>query len=264
MPWNPSPISQSITASTLLTQQLNQQIAGLATQSFGPFTVTGIGYEILFNSGRTTAGAVPFCQVQLEWTDSSTGLVLGTDTWFCPMGPSGTELFPIYGHGPSKADQVTIIITSEETSATTNTIYNVSLFQNSRVYTTDDWRWNNSQIATANTPPGFTLSTQPSDESCLGASSIAVPVSSSITRIFGMFNGPINWCYTSSGPAITNQALTIQMLPTTPYANNKLFSGQPPANMQLIGARAPYQVTFTNNSSTTVLDLTFTGICQPI
>lgn len=261
---------QSVTSSLISTMVTGQTLSGGGNaNSYGPYNVNQVGYEILFGAMKASgAGAQtnPFCLVQLVWSDSVTGVTLGSDTWTCPIAGAfaANGQFPIYGRGPTKGDQVTINIQNLD-SVSMN--YNVSLFQNARTYATDDWRWNNSilTLGGVTAPTGYTLGGIPYDESILGQSNLTVPATTGVvSRLFGMFNGPCNFDMAGSGPAASNVSVTLQQTPTTVYGNNKIFAaneaGTPTA---YIGPRGPINITIANTGST-ILTCTFTTIVQPI
>jgi hypothetical protein len=268
MPWNPSPNTVAQTGSQLLTPA-----AGLGTvtatggsfTSYGPYPISGTGYEILFSAAVNSSGTStnPFMYVELTWKDSVTGLILGTDNWICPISGTSGDFFPIYGRGPSKADTVTIGITNLD-GVTGN--FQVTLFQNSRAYITDDWKWINNQVIPAMTPTGYTLPSVTPDEGCLGSANITVPVSSTISRLFGMFNGPIWIGYDAGGPSATNQILTLTPQPQSVYNNSKLLVSPAagPISGPAIGPRGPLQMTLQNLSAATAISANIIITAQPI
>jgi hypothetical protein len=273
MPWNPSPNTQAQSASNLLTPSAgisNQSVAGGATSSLGPYNIAQIGYDILFSAVTGGTGTNGFMEVQLQWIDSVSGDTLATDSWICPVSGNSSP-FPIYGHGPTKADTVTINVTNLDTISNK---FSVTLFQNSRVYVTDDWRWNNSQITGGAQAPagGYTLTSYPNDESVLGMANITVPVSSSISRLFGMFNGLCYVYYTATGAAAINQVLTIEQSPASTYNTTKILSvivgdlpgsGSATIPIPFIGVRGPLNVTVQDLSSATTVSANICIACQP-
>lgn len=244
-------------------------VAGGGTNSYGPFNISQVGYEIIFGAMKASgAGAQtnPFVIVQLVWTDAATGFELGTDSWTCPIAgafAAGGQ-FPIYGRGPTKANQVTINIMSVDTVSAN---CSVALFQNARVYAVDDWRWNNNTLngGGITAPTGYTLPGVPFDESILGQSGLTVAVSSSQSRLFGMYNGPCNFDYVASGPSASAQVYTLEQSPGSIYGGNKILSTTPSSfPVPFIGPRAPINVTIQNTSAATPIVCTFTTIIQPI
>ena len=216
--------------------------------------VSQIGYELLVQAQYPSAATVPYAMVQLLWKDSASGLIVDTDDWVVPGATSPAYWF-VRGHGPTKANQVQVKIINFEPAQSLSA--QINILQNSRVYTVDDWRWNNFQNTGLTVPNVTVAPVLPQDETILGiVNNVSVAASSSKSWLAGMYDGEIQVGYSSGGSVtLSSEVLAIKPVPDSQYsAYQTILSQTPPAgNQMIIGVRAPLLVTVTNNSTTTAL-----------
>jgi hypothetical protein len=201
-----------LTLSNRLYQQATPNLAHGAVAGSGHLAVTQIGYEVLINAQFQAGTANPFCQVDLVWTDTITGFVIGFDTYYVP-GATRSGGWLTVGRGPTKANQLDVNVTNLDT--VNPVTLGVTVLQNSRVYPTDIWRWRNDANAGA-VIPGFTLPTLPSDTALLGAvNSASIPASSTVTWLAGMAPGDL----VNFNIAVTNgnYRMHVYPMPSTLY-----------------------------------------------
>lgn len=107
------------------------------TQSYGPFTVGSICQETWI-SAEATAGTPDYLDVELDWTDSTSGLLLDTKQYRIIAGALGSpHTAKIYG--PVHGDQVKVTLLNPGASVSSvNAI--VQLIATSRLYTRDGIR----------------------------------------------------------------------------------------------------------------------------
>ena len=126
-------LSQALAASTPI------NIVSPGTQNLGPFSFNQIGYSVYISLTSSTANLIPV-KVTLTWSDSHLGgNPVGVEEWQFFPGASGVSNV-VQGHGRTKGDTLNISVACMSGVGTvTGTI---SLAQNSRVYSRDDWRNN--------------------------------------------------------------------------------------------------------------------------
>jgi hypothetical protein len=253
-----------ITNSMLLWNSGTLTPAGGASDSSGTsgLLVSQSGYEIAVYCAAGAASTNPFAEITLQWVDATTLETMATDNWIVPMTSNGIFQWAVFGHGPTKANLVKVSVTNLDT--VTARAINVYMFQNTRTYSYDDWRWNNDFNA-GFAIPGFTLPSLPNDESNLGTIyNSPCAASASIKILCGMYNGPINFVFGSSAD-LGEQAIIIQQVPTSIYGQGAyVFNGTGAPEPQIVfGGRAPLLVTISNGAAVTV-DETFNMTAQSI
>lgn len=242
-----------LTKSTRLYQQATNNVGHGATASSGILPVSQPGYEIIVTAQFAAGTAIPFVEIQLTWTDSTTGFVIATDSFYAP-GATQLGGLPVRGHGPTKADELTIGVTNLDTVNTVN--ITVTALQNSRVYAHDVWRFANSS-ASGKTVPGFTLAGLPDDESVLGLiTGGAIPASGSASWLGGIGHGGwVNWAGNTAGPAFASLFMTIFAQPVGVYGGGGIVLrqqlSQAAFTYQCKAPRAPLLFEVTNTATTT-------------
>lgn len=240
-------IAKSVTVSAPNSQQVGPQ----ADYASAVTDIAGTGYEILVNAQVPSSAATPFAQVTLNWIDSTSGVTVWRDYWIMPAAEP-TSKFVIYGHGPSKADQVQVVVTNLDSAETMTIEY--WLLGNGRSYSKDDWRWDNYTNSLV-TVPGWTLATLPNDPSYLGAvNGITLAAGASSTYLFGMYNGPLIIVSDVTAGALSDLVLNITPQPGSSFTpNNTVFgAATPAAAQQLAGPRAPLRVIAHNVGSSSL------------
>jgi hypothetical protein len=254
-----------LTKNTRVYQQAFTNVASGAAASTGLLAMGQIGYEVLVNARCNGAATNPFAEIRMTWTDSTTGFTLGSDTFITPMSGSATP-WAVIGRGPTKADEVTVTVTNLD-SLTAPSI-TITVLQNSRVYPTDNWNWNNASVAGL-TVPGFALPTLPNDESVLGiVSNVNVAAGAVNTWLLGMAtSGQVIVTTSFSGVTTTNIRCHIYPQPNSKYgssidlvaftatANNTSMPYNPP--------RAPVILVVSNGATTGTLTGEVAVIRQP-
>lgn len=240
-----------LTKSSRLYQQAFPNVGGGQTASTNLLSVTQVGYEVIVSAGFGSLATLPYVEVQLTWTDSTTGFTAATDSFTVPGGQS-PALLTVNGRGPTKADELTVTMTNLDPSVTAS--LSIVVLQNSRVYGDDDWRLQNS-TANGVTVPGITLAHLPDDESVLGVLTLAaIPASGSGNWLFGM-GGP-GWCNLAGNLntiAPASIALTVLAEVTTTYgggcyALREVLTG-PSFTYQFKAPRSILRVSATNSST---------------
>lgn len=114
-----------------------QTLAVNGTQAFGPFTLNSICQET-WVSAEATAGTPDYLDIRLDWTDSSTGLLLMSRDYRIIAGALGSpHTAKIFG--PVHADTLTVTITNPgASSSSVNAI--IQVLGTSRLYTRDGIR----------------------------------------------------------------------------------------------------------------------------
>lgn len=240
-----------LTSASLVTNQ-TKSVAAAATQVLGPFTISQIGYELLITASIPAAATNPFIEVVINWFDSGTNTLMQTDSFAAVCGTATLTNFVTAMRGPSKADQVRISLTNAD-SAQAATV-NVTMLQNSRVYPSDLLYWPNLWPTTLAVPV-FTLPTIPPDEDCLGIlSAVAIPASSSITRLMAPYNGPIIVGFNMNTGQLSSLNFFLAPEPLSNYgSNNPVFGATPPSSSFTVGGpRAPLRMVVTNTATTSV------------
>lgn len=135
MGWATSQGVQSLTQSTPVVQQSGTLTSG-NNVSYGPFNISQTGYSLNFAWDTQAAGtASDTTEITMQWHDINTGALLMEEIYF--LANPNQVVASLVGYGPTKGNQLTIIITNNDT-ATIN--YTVTASQNSRVYAKDVWQ----------------------------------------------------------------------------------------------------------------------------
>lgn len=241
-----------LSKSQRLYQQAFTNLGHGATASTQALSVTQIGYQVSVTASFPAAATLPFCKVQLSWTDSALGQQVDTDTFMMP-GATSPAFFIIRGRGPAKADTLTVNVTNLDSAQVVSGSITVS--QNSRVYPDARWGWVN---ATDNglAVPTFTVMRLPPDEGCIGIlDNQSIPANTVSTFLSGMHDGPIQMSYEMNTGSAANLALRLSAQPGGIYSGgNTVYSAvNPPATVQLAGPRAPMRLQVVNSATTAIV-----------
>lgn len=226
-------------------------LAGGASSTAAAMTFHKIGYEMLVKANIGSTATVPFAQLNLDWTDSGSGLLVATDTWVVPCAQSPAK-FIVAGRGPTKADTCTPTVTNLD-PAITNSV-ELDVLENGRVYQLDNWVWMNQSDA-ALTVPGFTLPSFTDDESCLGfLPGTTIAASGSSKFLFGMWDGPIMVSYELTSGTAASLQIRLRATPDSLYTGHNILGsfGTPPTNFLIQGPRSPIQAVIANSATTTI------------
>lgn len=240
-----------LTGSTLLNNSSNS-IPASGNKTLGPFAVSQIGYELVASCLMANAATNPYVTIELSWIDAGTGVQVATDSFSTICGAASLAFLPTTARGPSKADQLSVTIFNNDTvqSATVDIV----LVQNSRIYPRDDFFWV-SQYPNTLLVPAFTLAKQVPDENCLGImSNVTIAASSSVTNIFGIYDGPVIVGISMHAGTLANINVNFSAQPDSIYGGiNELYGGTPTQNSWFIaGPRAPIKCLINNNVTTAV------------
>lgn len=188
-------------------------IAAGASSSFGPFPVSGTGWELrALVQDQVSAVAVSDAEIRLQWSDSASGVTLFEEAWDVAAGPAGSG-HDISGHGPTTGNQVTLKLTNQAASADAVTII-YRLWQTSRLYTNSDLRTRTPNGA------GWTLSSASMPEGILGnTNAAAVATGASVTRLLPLYQGQVDIAaHTASGTSdleLLIQGISAGVMPNT-------------------------------------------------
>jgi hypothetical protein len=235
--------------SSLVTSLVNKTVLANADIFTGPQQITQPGYEIRIQLGCPNGTAVPFGRVDIFWTDKSSGVQIGVDSYHIPAAGAAGQ-WTIYGRGPTKASVMNVTLSNlDAANSMTGTIY---LIQNSRVYDTDDWFYSNADNAGLGVP-GFTMPSLPVDNSVLGFEDNGlIGASSAVEFLCGMHNGAVQFAYEVNTGAAANLTVRLRPAPNSEYAAHNILGAQaaPPFTFQFAGPRAPVIVRLVNAATT--------------
>lgn len=169
--------------SSLFASRNATSIAANGNLQIGPSTtITQIGYTVGITVKANAASLNPFVTVNMIWSDSLTGLVVGTEAWVLAGGTTLGVTY--YGTGPTKGDTLEVLIVNDDTLRAMTVSCVVT--QNSRVYARDDWRQ-----PTVDTVPGFSNPNQNPPSNQLAQASPSVAVGATVTRLLPLYAGRV-------------------------------------------------------------------------
>lgn len=176
-----------LTGSELVHQLSSVSLAPGATQTYGPYAAGQLGYEILLSAWAAVNTGQNDVSVEVIWSDAGTGITTGDELWWlCPGSGSGGNAHEVLGHGPTKGDQIEIILANAGNSAG-NVSFAFTLLQNSRIYAAD--RWRTIQFKTS-----FLTNTFADPKANLLAStsiSVGSGTGNAVTRVMPLYNGRV-------------------------------------------------------------------------
>jgi hypothetical protein len=116
-----------------------QTLAPGASFSSPNITLTQISYDVFVAvQNHTSASAVSYAQIHMQWFDVTTGQILRRERWFIQAGPNGSTQ-QVSGYGPTKGSYLVVGMSNAASSADTVDIQ-FQLVQHSRPTFRDDWR----------------------------------------------------------------------------------------------------------------------------
>lgn len=205
-----------ISNSVALINQGNTLLTAASSTTLGPFTVTGIAYEIMIGIQQLAAASYASpVGITLNWFDSATGIQTRSRTWWLPGVSTGFQQY--VGHGMAKGNELEIVVANSD--ATNNARYEITCISSNRVYDRDD-DWESLTFATPvsgskpNTDPfaGF-----------LAEAAVSTLTGATFNRNLPLYNGLVNVSWsTSSG--LGDAFLTILCIdPNIPAADQTIY-----------------------------------------
>jgi hypothetical protein len=172
-----------LSSSGLILSESGQSLAGAGVAAFGPLTVQLGGYELFFSliSGSAT---IPFCKLNLQWSDSTTGQLTGNANWYLSGGKTAPAA--IKGTGPSQGDTLNFTVTNLDASTTAT--FTLVFTQNARAYIRDDWR----QVGAMPVTNGYTLPLNEPLAGLIFSINSTIGGGSNATRLCPLYNGSIS------------------------------------------------------------------------
>lgn len=237
-----------------LSNSSNIDVAAGATQNFGPFTISQIGYEIFWSAVNVFTGANnAFMVAKMTWSDSVSGQVVSQEYWAMSVGQMGSGGQKYFGTGPSKGDTLNIALTS---FATSDINIAMSLNQHSRIYQRDDWRTVAPVVGVA----GFTNPSSNPPGNILSETNIVIGSGSSISRLLPLYAGLVSYSFSPSAAETCSLVVVALDQITNGIAgaeiHNIVTSGTNGVEGTLSLPRSVCQFTLTNTGGTSA---TWTG-----
>lgn len=152
----------------------------------GKFSVNQPGYEILLNVATLGASA-PIMSVELQWYDSGFGGLVDSEIYYFYSGDLNGHL--VHGRGPSKGDQVVVIITNFSGASAVTVSY--TLLQTSRTFTREFWK-TIGKGGVQPAYPGFTAAKSSISANVLTNDSFMIAASSSKVIILPLYTGSVS------------------------------------------------------------------------
>lgn len=171
----------------------------LTRPASGQFLLNQPGYEISLNVA-TLGATAPIISVELQWFDSAFQGLIDDEIYFFYSGDANGHL--IHGRGPTKGDQVVVIVTNH--SATSAVSFTYTLLQTSRVFTREFWK---TIVKAGAFPafPGFTPVTHDIGAGILCGQAVSVPASTTSKFVLPLYTGTVRlFGVTSSAVAANN------------------------------------------------------------
>lgn len=214
--WGPSPllIAEQIAASgvpllrstTLLAQGTNVALPGsgaVTLPASGFFTLTQIAFYLYIAIQAGAGATVPFTSVELQWTDTASGVAMPEDQAYIAQG--STKLVTA-AYGPVAASALKVVLTNLDTHAAT---FDYVLLATSSVY------GQVPQVLFASSGgvavPGFTGPNVQPQAGLLSSSALAVGAGATVTRLIPLYSGEVDSSITQQGVSSGN--FTFQMVP---------------------------------------------------
>ena len=238
-------IGQNIPASSSITRPAS-----------GKFSLNQPGYEIALNVA-TLGGTAPVVSVELQWYDSAFGALIDDEIYYFLSGNINGHL--IHGRGPSKGDQLVVIIRNYNATSAVTVSY--TLLQTSRVFTREFWK-TITNGAVAPVFPGFTTvgmnpaaNTIAADSSSVAASTtkiLALPLYTGTVRLSGIGGDTVvnntEWQIQNATDQVAGQAVLIVGNGETGFAPTGPLSAYVP---EVPLPRAQCTLNLINRNSTT-------------
>ena len=213
-----------------LTTQTSQLILAGGTNTYGPFTLTQMGYDIVVNLSANAAATMPFAQVTMTWSDSATGVIVAQETWYLAASSAGNSRY--YGGGPVKGDTLNVAITNQD-PARTLSLSNLVISQTSRFPPRDDWQ----NSGTFSAVPGFTMPGLDQSANMLCLADPNIGAGASATRLCDLYAGQAQICV--NGPGQTgNVLITVPAEDNAGQASSTIYNGLVSATVGLMATVA--------------------------
>lgn len=208
-----------------------------------------LSYELTATFIAGIGSTVPFCTVQMQWypTNNTAAPPIAQQWWSVPMGTNGTTGTVIYGRGPMYGAFLRIKVHNLDSVACTMTF---QMNSNGRLISRDDWNWD---VGSSVSVPTFTIagSTATAGNQIGLMDSVTVPANGSVSRLCGLFSGPVSIRFSdSSGAGKLSFAIAPQ--PSTRWGTVSLIN-ETPGGEAIISPfylpRGPLLVTVTNSDA---------------
>jgi hypothetical protein len=199
------------------------------TQTFGPYAIDQPGYDVAIDVTSTIVGLAGI-SVTMQWNDSVSGALMATEEWDLLPGPLSANV--VIGKGPTKGNQLTIrmVLTAGGPATIAG---NMTVLQNSRVYTRDDWR----MIATNAATGGFVTASPNIYAGLLGSAHPNLATGAADTYVLPLFAGRVE-LYVATTSNTDDAFLTVQNVANPPPSPQMLslstVVGQTGGNPQIV------------------------------
>jgi hypothetical protein len=234
--------------STIQVAQSTFIVAGGALVQLPVLPVSQLGYELQVSASIGGAATIPFVQLEMQWTDILSNLIVSDEKWGIPCG-NGAAVNTIMLTGPTKGSQLGVQLKNLD-PAVLATVTIVMLY-NSRTYARD-----RAMQTVTNNPPGYTYV---GNHSAYGvvASLSAFPVNAgnAAQRLFPLYAGDVSFYCDQAGNGAANSQLELQIAPITTFDTAPLWSASPTGGVgngitQILRfPRAPVLLTYTNTGA---------------
>lgn len=141
--------------------------------------ITKPSFEAVLSLSNGT-GSIPFAVLELDWSDSVTGLIVGVKKYVLPCGPAGTPI-TFYISGPVRGNQVSVKIANRDPAQAMTLSWAVN--QTSHSYVIDKLLQSNLV-----NPNGFTFGAGNPIKGLLFASKPTIAANGTVTRLIAASN----------------------------------------------------------------------------
>jgi hypothetical protein len=175
----------------------------------GPFTFTQLSYELHIGL-ETNVAPVGTTNVTytLEWSDSTSGLILKRKSFQIVAGPNGTP-HQVEINGPARADTLNITIANNASSGVASKT-TMTLLQSSRDYQSDSFRTIDFQQS------GWTGASPKLDYNVLGQFGSSIGAGGSQVRLLAAYSGLAFVTANTTGANATLQLTVAEAATATP------------------------------------------------
>lgn len=175
----------------------------------GPFTFTQISYELGISAETNVAPVgTTNITIQLEWSDSASGLLVKRKSFALVCGPNGTP-HKVEINGPARADTLNITIANNASSGVASKV-TMTLLQSSRDYAQDSYRTVDFQQS------GWTGASPRLDFNILGQFGSSVGAAGSQVRLMAAYSGLAYVTANTTGNNATLQLTVAEAATATP------------------------------------------------
>lgn len=165
------------------------------------YNFTQIAYEIALQL-VTSASTATRVGIQLLWSDSVSGLTTEIENISC-YAASGTTGHSVIGRGPTRGDELEVLISAPDNTITVNLV----ILQSSRIWARSHWRTTIAGL----TPvfPGFTSSIMDPDAGWLASVNTAVAASGAPATLMPLYTGTVTVAGATTDATAGNSELRI-------------------------------------------------------